>query len=277
MICRRLQLPIQMPPLDKRRRQPAGLKARLHGRCPAIPSNGGCKPPNSATLPISHPAELTRSLKALSAVLRRAARRPAHWSSAVWRRQTRRVRAVLRAAPFPHRPRDCQAVDRRGRRGDRSTAATSSILGCGTGAAGAAWATGDVGTSQPGYDVNPWAVEEAAWTYRALGLNGHARRSLIDHVRWPSQPSDLIVAFLVNELPVPARDSLLRRLLEAARSRASGGDRRADRATCGSVVPYLAGSIRGAAADTPLTGAFERRCRRSCSGWIAQRASTIAS
>ena len=52
-------------------------------------------------------------------------------------------------------------------------------LGCGTGAAGAAWALHAVqgGRPQPplnGYDLHPWAVDEARWTYRALGLHGRA-------------------------------------------------------------------------------------------------------
>jgi Methyltransferase domain len=159
------------------------------------------------------PAELTRSLKALSAcyVERRAGLPTGQALSGVGKRAAfalfyaplhfLTVREIARAligegAAAIARPR--QIID----------------LGCGTGAAGAAWALATSGRVR-GYDVNPWAVEEAAWTYRVLGLNGHARRSPIDHVRWPSQPSDLIVAFLVNELPVPARDTFLRRLLEA--------------------------------------------------------------
>jgi SAM-dependent methyltransferase len=89
-------------------------------------------------------------------------------------------------------------------------------LGCGTGAAGAAWATA-TSSRILGYDLNPWAVQEAAWTYRALGIDGRARRLPIELVRWPSQPSDLLTAFLVNELRVPTRDALLPRLLDAVR------------------------------------------------------------
>ena len=49
-------------------------------------------------------------------------------------------------------------------------------LGCGTGAAGAAWVcrAGD-GSSVTGLDVHPWAVDEARATYRAFGLDGTAR------------------------------------------------------------------------------------------------------
>src|SRR4249920_3637186 len=44
-------------------------------------------------------------------------------------------------------------------------------LGCGTGAAGAAWATaGDRPPRLLGIDRHPWALAEAARTYRAFGL-----------------------------------------------------------------------------------------------------------
>src|SRR5262249_31099080 len=48
-------------------------------------------------------------------------------------------------------------------------------LGCGTGAAGAAWA---LACARPpsliGIDCNTWAVQEANWTYKRLGLRGRA-------------------------------------------------------------------------------------------------------
>ena len=51
-------------------------------------------------------------------------------------------------------------------------------IGCGTGAAGAAWAMAAGRTSSvAGIDRHPWAVEEARWNYRQLGLDGRARRS----------------------------------------------------------------------------------------------------
>ena len=55
--------------------------------------------------------------------------------------------------------------------------ATVLDVGCGTGAAGAAWAIA-AGASPVvnGIDRHPWAVEEARWTYRALGLSGTARQ-----------------------------------------------------------------------------------------------------
>ena len=47
-------------------------------------------------------------------------------------------------------------------------------LGCGTGAAGAAWALQCAAGRISGFDRHPWAVAEANWTYRVLGLQGRA-------------------------------------------------------------------------------------------------------
>jgi methylase of polypeptide subunit release factors len=157
------------------------------------------------------PAELTRSLKALSTcyVERRAARgqalsgagkraafalfyAPLHFLT------VREIANALMGEPAKGTARPRPVVD----------------LGCGTGAAGAAWAI-TTSASVIGYDVNPWAVQEAVWTYRTLGVDGRARRLKVDTVRWPSRSADLVAAFLVNELPVQARDTLLTRLLDA--------------------------------------------------------------
>src|SRR5262249_8977543 len=46
-------------------------------------------------------------------------------------------------------------------------------LGCGTGAAGSAWALAcERPATVAGVDRHPWAVDEANWTYRQLGLRG---------------------------------------------------------------------------------------------------------
>src|SRR5919106_563736 len=59
-------------------------------------------------------------------------------------------------------------------------------LGCGTGAAGAAWAIAAGRTPRvTGMDRHPWAVEEARWTYRQLGLDGHARQGDVTRARLP--------------------------------------------------------------------------------------------
>ncbi len=63
-------------------------------------------------------------------------------------------------------------------------------LGCGTGAAGAAWAceaAGEGTSAAPvrveGLDRSAWAVQEARWTYRALGVHGSAARGELGKAR----------------------------------------------------------------------------------------------
>lgn len=90
-------------------------------------------------------------------------------------------------------------------------------LGCGTGAAGAAWALAS--GSPPavlGIDRHPWAVAEARWTYRQLGVRGQARQG--DAARTPVLPrgSAIVAAYALNELAPPARDRVEARLLGAA-------------------------------------------------------------
>jgi hypothetical protein len=89
-------------------------------------------------------------------------------------------------------------------------------LGCGTGAAGGAWAL-ETGARIEGYDVNAWAVTEAAWTYRTFGLRGSARRVPIDRVKLHDTRSDLMAAYVLNELPGETRERMRGRLFEAAR------------------------------------------------------------
>jgi SAM-dependent methyltransferase len=89
-------------------------------------------------------------------------------------------------------------------------------LGCGTGAAGGAWAL-ETGARIDGFDVNAWAIAEAGWTYRTLGLGGSARRVPIDRVKLHDSRSDLIVAFVLNEVPDDTRERMRSRLFEAAR------------------------------------------------------------
>jgi hypothetical protein len=89
-------------------------------------------------------------------------------------------------------------------------------LGCGTAAAGAAWAL-ETGGRIEGYDVSAWAVGEAAWTYRTLGLRGSARRVPIDRVKLHDTRSDVIAAYVLNELPEETRARMRGRLFEAAR------------------------------------------------------------
>ena len=93
-------------------------------------------------------------------------------------------------------------------------------IGCGTGAAGAAWAL----EARPhpfveGVDRSGWAADEARWTLRTLGLRGRAQAGDLGRTPLPSgRGAAIVAAFTVNELDEPTRERLLARLVEAARS-----------------------------------------------------------
>jgi SAM-dependent methyltransferase len=92
-------------------------------------------------------------------------------------------------------------------------------LGCGTGAAGAAWALeASPRVSYEGVDRSAWAAGEARWTLKVLGLRGRAQAGDLDRVSLPGRGGAVVAAFTVNELDAPARGRLLHRLLEAARA-----------------------------------------------------------
>jgi SAM-dependent methyltransferase len=100
--------------------------------------------------------------------------------------------------------------------------ATLVDLGCGTGASGAAWAHACARPPRViGIDRHPWALGEAAVTYRAFGIAATVRQGDIATAPLPAAPVALLAAFTVNELDTPARGALLARLLE----RAHQGDR----------------------------------------------------
>src|SRR5262245_8747032 len=91
-------------------------------------------------------------------------------------------------------------------------------LGCGTGAAGAAWATeAGRGCRVTGVDRSGWAIGEAAWNWRRLGIEGRGERGDLAQVPARGRGTALVAAFAVNELGVAARDALLDRLLASAR------------------------------------------------------------
>jgi hypothetical protein len=86
-------------------------------------------------------------------------------------------------------------------------------LGCGTGAAGAAWAAGcEQRPSILGIDRHPWAAHEAATAYRELGLSGRARVGDVARETLP-QGQAYLAAFAINELSDAARTALLPTLL----------------------------------------------------------------
>src|SRR5579864_3569858 len=95
-------------------------------------------------------------------------------------------------------------------------------LGCGTGAAGAAWAASCARPPRViGIDRHPWALAEAARTYREFGLAARTTGDDIAVAALPNQPSSIVAAFALNELADSAREALLPRLLD----RADRGDR----------------------------------------------------
>lgn len=91
-------------------------------------------------------------------------------------------------------------------------------LGCGTGAAGAAWAVAreDTRPAVWGIDRHPWACAEARWTYKHFGLRGQARVGDLSRLPRLAGGSGVIAAYVLNELDEPLRDTLLTRLSAAA-------------------------------------------------------------
>ena len=91
-------------------------------------------------------------------------------------------------------------------------------LGCGTGAAGAAWAVEAGNIAVTGFDRHPWAVAEASWTYKFFGLRGTARRLDVARMRLRAEHrSGVVAAYTVNELAADARSAMLAQLLDVGR------------------------------------------------------------
>ncbi len=100
-------------------------------------------------------------------------------------------------------------------------------LGCGTGVSGAAWALAL--PSAPvlhGIDRSGWALAEAAWTYRTLGLAGRVSRgdlvraaARLEHQRSGDEPgrTGVLLAWSANELDPAAWRRLLSSLLHLGR------------------------------------------------------------
>ena len=90
-------------------------------------------------------------------------------------------------------------------------------LGCGTGSAGAAYAL-EAGARVEGIDRNPWAIKEADWTYRQLGLEGRATVGTMQRARIRGARGLAVLAsYAVNELADQDRDALRTQLLAAHR------------------------------------------------------------
>jgi SAM-dependent methyltransferase len=90
-------------------------------------------------------------------------------------------------------------------------------LGCGTGAAGVAWAHAAGGTSAIlGIDRHPKITAEARSNYRGLGLHGDVRTADAAALPRLRPGAAIVAAYLLNELAPDTRRRLEDRLLDAA-------------------------------------------------------------
>jgi hypothetical protein len=92
-------------------------------------------------------------------------------------------------------------------------------LGCGAGAAGAAFAHERPGRPAiVGIDVHPWARAEAAFTYRTFKLDGNVKRGHVARVTIPRTTDAIVVGWTVNEVDDKTRAALQVKLLSAVTS-----------------------------------------------------------
>ncbi len=93
-------------------------------------------------------------------------------------------------------------------------------LGCGTGVCSAAWALACAPTvpTIEGLDLHPWALDEARWNWRTLGLRGRAvrgdlltaaRRLVRDRKGHSLAGTGIIAGWAVNEVDATTRAALL--------------------------------------------------------------------
>jgi hypothetical protein len=89
--------------------------------------------------------------------------------------------------------------------------------GCGTGAAGAAWATATPPASHiSAIDAHPWAIREAAATFHTFGLHADVRRGDVARTRLPAAVDAVLAGWVMNEVSAETRDTVLRRWLDLA-------------------------------------------------------------
>lgn len=158
-------------------------------------------------------AEVTRALRALSSAY--VQRRQAIASGAPLDSAGKRAAFALFYGPLHY-----LAVTEALRALDAGPPPSSILdLGCGTGAAAAAWAVERPDGPPPavhGIDRHPWAAAEARWTYRHFGLAGHARTGDLTRVPRLGAGHGAIAAYVLNELAPGLRDRVLRALLSAS-------------------------------------------------------------
>jgi SAM-dependent methyltransferase len=90
-------------------------------------------------------------------------------------------------------------------------------VGCGAGAAGAAWASRlSPAGAVSGIDAHPWAIGEAAFTYHAFRLHADLKRGNITRIQIPRTADAIIAGWTLNELDPDGRALLQSSLLRAA-------------------------------------------------------------
>lgn len=94
-------------------------------------------------------------------------------------------------------------------------------IGCGTATPAAAWALSvNPKAIITGYDLNPWAVQEARWTLQTLKLTAHIHakditRLSMDRLAADHPHSAILAAFVINELNDAQREKYLAQLMAA--------------------------------------------------------------
>ena len=90
-------------------------------------------------------------------------------------------------------------------------------LGCGCGAAGAAWAARLTPAAfVTGADNHPWALSEATFTYRSFGLQSDVKASDAARARIPRSADAVVAGWMINELNDASREAVKNTLLAAA-------------------------------------------------------------
>lgn len=160
--------------------------------------------------------EVTRALRALSADYVRRRDRVREDGSGALEGRGKRAAFVLYYAPlhFLIVREIVRAI------GDTTPLARIVDIGCGTGAAGAAWAAE---LNPPpeilGIDRLGWALGEAAFTYRHFGLRHRVGRGDLSRLERAADagPVGFLAAYAINELDDAARAGVRDLLLEHAR------------------------------------------------------------
>ena len=120
-----------------------------------------------------------------------------------------------------------------------------------------------------GIDRNPWAVAEATWTYRQLGLAGRAAQRDVSRAALRGRRGTaVVVAYTANELTDDGRAALLDAAAGAATR--SGARVLVIEPIARAPSPWwrrLGARVVRRPAAAPTSGAFRPPCRRGSRRW----------